>query len=90
MRSLLNTIVLAAGLTASLIPAAIGADEPKGSASAPSCPTRSQTSVLDNGLTVISVPFDSPGIIAYYTVVRTGARNEVEKGLSASRISSST
>jgi zinc protease len=37
---------------------------------------------LDNGLSVISVPFDSPGIIAYYTVVRTGSRNEVEKGLS--------
>jgi zinc protease len=39
-------------------------------------------SVLDNGLTVISIPFDSPGIIAYYTVVRTGSRNEVEEGLS--------
>ncbi|MDR3637710.1 MAG: pitrilysin family protein [Isosphaeraceae bacterium] len=37
---------------------------------------------LENGLRVISVPFDSPGIIAYYTVVRTGSRNEVEKGLS--------
>ena len=37
---------------------------------------------LDNGLSVLSVPFDSPGIIAYYTVVRTGSRNEVEKGLS--------
>jgi zinc protease len=37
---------------------------------------------LDNGLTVLSVPFDSPGIIAYYTIVRTGSRNEVEKGLS--------
>ena len=31
---------------------------------------------------MLSVPFDSPGIIAYYTVVRTGSRNEVEKGLS--------
>jgi zinc protease len=41
-----------------------------------------QKTVLENGLTVLSVPFDSPGIIAYYTVVRTGARNEVEKGLS--------
>jgi len=41
-----------------------------------------QTTVLENGLTVLSVPFDSPGIIAYYTVVRTGSRNEVEKGLS--------
>jgi zinc protease len=38
--------------------------------------------VLDNGLTLISVPFDSPGIIAYYTVVRTGSRNEVEPGKS--------
>ncbi|MCA1686286.1 MAG: insulinase family protein [Planctomycetia bacterium] len=37
---------------------------------------------LDNGLSVISVPFESPGILAYYTVVRTGSRNEVEEGLS--------
>ena len=36
---------------------------------------------LDNGLTVISVPYDAPGIVAYYTVVRTGSRNEVEEGL---------
>ena len=38
--------------------------------------------ILENGLTVMSVPFDSPGIIAYYTIVRTGSRNEVEQGLS--------
>jgi len=37
---------------------------------------------LDNGLAVISIPFDSPGIVAYYTVVRAGSRNEVEPGLS--------
>jgi zinc protease len=37
---------------------------------------------LPNGLTVISVEYDSPGVIAYYTVVRTGSRNEVEPGLS--------
>jgi zinc protease len=43
-------------------------------------PTRRTT--LDNGLTVLSVPMGAPGIIAYYTVVRTGSRNEVEKGLS--------
>jgi predicted Zn-dependent peptidase len=56
-----------------------------------SCPARAddavfpfpiRRSVLDNGLTVISVKYDSPGIIAYYTVVRTGSRNEVEPGLS--------
>ncbi len=33
-----------------------------------------------NGLTVISIPYDSPGIVAYYTVVRAGSRNEVEPG----------
>lgn len=37
---------------------------------------------LENGLKIISIPFDSPGIIAYYTVVRTGSRNEVEPGKS--------
>ncbi len=37
---------------------------------------------LENGLKVISIPFDSPGVVAYYTVVRAGSRNEVEPGLS--------
>ena len=37
---------------------------------------------LDNGLKVVSVEYDSPGIVAYYTVVRTGSRNEVEPGFS--------
>jgi zinc protease len=35
---------------------------------------------LDNGLQVVVVPYDSPGIVAYYTVVRTGSRQEVEAG----------
>jgi zinc protease len=38
--------------------------------------------VLENGLKVVAVPFDSPGIVAYWTVVRTGSRNEVEPGKS--------
>lgn len=38
--------------------------------------------ILDNGLKIISVPFPSPGIVAYYTVVRAGSRNEIEPGLS--------
>lgn len=36
--------------------------------------------ILENGLTVVIVPYDSPGVVAYYTVVRTGSRNEVEPG----------
>jgi len=50
--------------------------------SEPIFPYPIKSSTLENGLTVYSVPFDSPGIIAYYTVVRTGSRNEIEPGLS--------
>ena len=35
---------------------------------------------LGNGLKVMAIPFDSPGIVAYVTVVRTGSRDEVEPG----------
>jgi zinc protease len=38
--------------------------------------------MLENGLKIVSIPFDSPGIIAYYTVVRAGSRNEIEPGKS--------
>ena len=37
---------------------------------------------LGNGLKVVSVEYDSPGIVAFYTIVRTGSRNEVEEGFS--------
>jgi zinc protease len=36
---------------------------------------------MDNGMNVVTVPFDSPGIAAFYIVVRVGARNEVEDGV---------
>ena len=39
-----------------------------------------KTERLPNGLTVVRVPFNSPGLVAYYTVVRVGSRNEVEPG----------
>jgi len=35
---------------------------------------------LDNGLTVVTIPYDSPGLIAYGTLVRVGSRNEVWPG----------
>ena len=38
--------------------------------------------VLENGLKVLAIPFDSPGILAYWTVVRAGSRNEIEPGKS--------
>ncbi|MCY1035884.1 pitrilysin family protein [Corallococcus sp. BB11-1] len=39
-----------------------------------------KTTKLPNGLTVVRVPFNSPGIVAYITSVRVGSRNEVEPG----------
>ncbi len=38
--------------------------------------------ILDNGLKIVAVPFDSPGLVAYWTVVRAGSRNEIEPGKS--------
>jgi zinc protease len=35
---------------------------------------------LANGLNVVTVPFDSPGLAAFYIVVRVGSREEVEPG----------
>ena len=37
---------------------------------------------LTTGLRVALVPYDSPGLVAYYTLLRVGSRNEVEKGRS--------
>ncbi len=36
---------------------------------------------LPNGLNVVTVPFNSPGIAAFIIVVRAGSRNEVEEGV---------
>src|ERR1041385_4849591 len=35
---------------------------------------------LANGLNVVTVPFESPGLAAFYIVVRVGSRDEVEEG----------
>src|SRR3954451_13109807 len=35
---------------------------------------------LDNGLNVVTVPYESPGLAAFYIVVRAGSRDEVEAG----------
>jgi zinc protease len=37
---------------------------------------------LPNGLTAFLIPMPSPGVVAYYSVVRTGSRDEVEEGKS--------
>jgi zinc protease len=37
---------------------------------------------LANGMRVVFIPFDSPGLVAYYTLMRVGSRNEPEAGRS--------
>ena len=43
-------------------------------------PYDTRVETLDNGLKVILVPMSSGGLVAYWTIVRTGARDEVEEG----------
>jgi len=49
-------------------------------ASAKVFPYPYQTHTLDNGLKVYLIPMPSQGLCAYYSVVRTGSRDEVEAG----------
>ncbi len=43
-------------------------------------PFKVHETALDNGLQVVTIPYESPGTVAYYLVVRTGSRDEVEAG----------
>lgn len=45
-------------------------------------PYQHQSEKLDNGLTLVMVPMDTPGLVAYWSIVRTGSRDEVEPGKS--------
>jgi zinc protease len=43
-------------------------------------PYKVSETTLANGLKVVAIPYDSPGTLAYLTLVRTGSRDEVEPG----------
>jgi len=49
-------------------------------ASDPILPYKIHQKDMPNGLKVVTIPFDSPGLAAFYIVVRVGSREEVEKG----------
>ena len=57
-----------------------GAAETRAAAAGDIFPFKISKATLDNGLRVDVVPYDSPGTVAFYIVVRTGARDEVEPG----------
>lgn len=48
----------------------------------PIFPYKYHAEVLPNGLKVILIPMESPGLVSYYSIVRTGSRDEVEPGKS--------
>lgn len=52
-----------------------------GAAGAGVLPFEPKVAQLDNGLRLVMIPYDSPGLIAYYSLVRTGSRDEVEEGV---------
>ena len=52
------------------------------SAVTPIIPFPTETRTLPNGLTTIVVPMPSDGLAAYWTIVRTGSRDEYEPGRS--------
>jgi zinc protease len=94
MRLLLTPALVAGALALPLLAAlnrpgkaALGGIPPMPAASVPPAaslafpfPVKEKT--LANGLRVYVVAYDSPGLVAYYSIVRTGSRNEVEPGKS--------
>jgi len=50
--------------------------------SAPAFPFPTTEKTLPNGLRAYVVEMDTPGLVAYYSIVRAGSRNEVEPGKS--------
>src|SRR4029077_16868613 len=73
-------LLAALSRTSGAAPAATPPVAGSGSGLAFPFPVKEKT--LPNGLRVYVVGFDSPGLVAYYSVVRTGSRNEVEQGKS--------
>ncbi len=85
--ALLGLLPLAAAALGAAAPAGKAAT-PAGKAASPAAgagdafPYQVFETTLANGLKVVAIPYDSPGTMAYLTLVRTGSRDEVDAGLS--------
>ncbi len=73
MRAVLLAAVLAIAVPAIAKPTA---------ANTKAFPFPTEVHTLPNGLRIVFVPYDSPGLVAYYTLMRVGSRNEPEPGRS--------
>lgn len=67
-------------LLCGLLAAATVAGAAETAASGDIFPFKVHETTLENGMKMVVIPYDSPGTVAYYTVVRTGSRDEVEPG----------
>ena len=56
--------------------------KPAATTSTKAFPFPTEVHTLPNGLRIVFVPYDSPGLVAYYTLMRVGSRNEPEQGRS--------
>jgi zinc protease len=77
----LAPVALATILAADAAPAPSASPAPS-AASVDPLPHAPVVDTLDNGLTVVTVPFDAPGIVSFFTLVKAGSRDEVEPGKS--------
>jgi zinc protease len=71
---------LSLALAAPLLAIAAATPAPAAGRSGDVFPFPVQQTTLDNGFKVVVIPYDSPGTVAYFSVVRTGSRDEVEPG----------
>ncbi|WP_400191828.1 M16 family metallopeptidase [Hymenobacter sp. B81] len=74
MKHTFRALLLGAALLTAAAPQAVAQ-----SAAAP-FPYPIEQSSLPNGLKVVTVPYDSPGLASFFLVVRAGSRDEVEAG----------
>src|SRR5713226_4877411 len=65
-----------------ILAALLAQTSPPASAAAKAFPFPVELHTLPNGLRVGLVPYDSQGLVAYYTLMRVGSRIEVEQGRS--------
>ncbi len=72
MKKTFGTLLLVSLLLA--LPVAAQDAEPK------IFPYETHVETLDNGLKVVLIPMSAGGLVAYWTIVRTGARDEYEPG----------
>jgi zinc protease len=75
-----RAIVFALSLLFALAPFSSNAEARHASTKAFPFPTEVHT--LPSGLRIVFIPYDSPGLCAYVTLMRVGSRNEPEKGRS--------